>query len=178
MAGDRSTPSADAKSVAVRSVELMAAGGRDDFGAVIHPDAVNRESVTEPPRTRGRGPDAWHATALWLRRAFADLRFEVRHVAADGDLVAVEVAMSGRQVGQFLTYDADGEVDQAFPSTGGSFTVLQSHWVRIEDGLVVEHWATRDDLGLAQQLGWIPPNPVYLARMAWARRRARKAPPG
>jgi hypothetical protein len=27
--------------------------------------------------------------------------------------------------------------------------------MRLEDGLVIEHWAARDDLSRAQQLGWI-----------------------
>jgi len=27
---------------------------------------------------------------------------------------------------------------------------------------------------MARQLGWIPPTPAYLARMAWAKRRARQ----
>ncbi|MFD4179914.1 ester cyclase [Rhodococcus sp. NPDC058514] len=171
-------PSADAKSIAVRSVELVATGSRDDFGAVIHPDGVNHESKTHPPSTRGRGPESWYATARWLRQAFADLNFEVRNVVADGDLVAIGVTMSGRHVGQLVNYDESGAVDQAFPPTGRSFAVAQSHWVRIEDGRVIEHWADRDDLGMAQQLGWMPPSPVYLARMVWATVRARKAPPG
>ena len=67
MNSDRSTPSADAKSIAVRSIELVAAGSREDFDAIIHPDAVNHETKTEPPHTRVRGPGSWHATALWLR---------------------------------------------------------------------------------------------------------------
>ena len=36
------------------------------------------------------------------------------------------------------------------------------------DGLVVEHWANRDDMGTAAQLGWVPPTPRDLLRMgAW-----------
>jgi len=40
---------------------------------------------------------------------------------------------------------------------------------------VIEHWANRDDLGMGQQLGWTPPSPFYLARMAVATRAARTA---
>ena len=36
---------------------------------------------------------------------------------------------------------------------------------------MIEHWANRDDLGMAMQLG-VPPRPRYLARMALAKRRA------
>jgi hypothetical protein len=50
----------------------------------------------------------------------------------------------------------------------------QSHWFRIEDGKVIEHWANRDDLGQAKQLGWVPPAPAYLIRMARAKARAKR----
>ena len=46
--------------------------------------------------------------------------------------------------------------------------------LRMRDGLVIEHWANRDDLGMGQQLGWNPPTPLYLARMLVATRRARR----
>ena len=37
--------------------------------------------------------------------------------------------------------------------------MTQSHWFLLEDGRIIEHWANRDDLGMARQLGWIPPTP-------------------
>jgi hypothetical protein len=49
-------------------------------------------------------------------------------------------------------------------------------WFRLEDGLIIEHWANRDDLGLVRQLGWIPPSPGYLLRMARAKRQERRRP--
>ena len=52
--------------------------------------------------------------------------------------------------------------------------MTQSHWFRIEDGKIIEHWANRDDLGMARQLGWIPPTPAYLFKMARAKRRAKR----
>ena len=41
--------------------------------------------------------------------------------------------------------------------TGKPFATTQSHWFRIADGKVMEHWANRDDLGIAIQLGWFVP---------------------
>ena len=46
--------------------------------------------------------------------------------------------------------------------------------IRVKDGLVIEHWANRDDLGTAGQLGWIPPTPGFLLRCHLATRRARR----
>ncbi|HEX4252663.1 MAG TPA: hypothetical protein VH008_32675, partial [Pseudonocardia sp.] len=49
------------------------------------------------------------------------------------------------------------------------------HWLRVDDGRVIEHWAHRDDLGMAEQLGWVPPSPLYLIRCGLAGRRASRA---
>ena len=51
--------------------------------------------------------------------------------------------------------------------------VTQTHWTRMRDGKVVEHWANRDDLAQARQLRWVPPTPLYLWRMARAKRQPR-----
>ena len=60
------------------------------------------------------------------------------------------------------------------PPTGREFATTQTHWFRFRDGLVVEHWANRDDLATAEQLGWVPPTPAFLLRQAIATRRARR----
>lgn len=87
--------------------------------------------------------------------------------------MVLHTTMSGRQVGPFVSYGEDAEVKQAMPPNGRTFAVTQSHWYRIADGLIIEHWANRDDIGMAEQLGWIPPTPRFLLRAALAKRRAR-----
>ncbi len=69
--------------------------------------------------------------------------------------------------------DGNGTVERVFPALGRGFAVSHTHWMRMRHGLVVEHWANRDDQGLAMQLGWIPPSPVCLLRCALATREAR-----
>ena len=168
------TTRTDNKDVCVRSIHIMADGTLEDLEAVVHPDARNREAKDEPPATRGRGPAAFRATALWLRAAYSDLRFDVHDVVAEGDMVVVHATMSGRHTGAFVTYDADARPAQAFPPTGRRFAATQTHWFRVADGKIVEHWANRDDLGTAMQLGWTPPSPLYLLRMLLTTRRARR----
>jgi len=168
------TTRTDAKELCIRATRIMADGTFKDFEAVVHPDARNREDVDEPPATRGRGPSAFYATALWLRDAYADLRWDIHDLVADGDLVVLHATMSGRHVRTFVGYDADARPAQAFPPTGKRFATTQTHWFRIADGKVIEHWANRDDLGTAMQLGWSPPSPLYLVRMLLATRRARR----
>ena len=178
-AAQQQTPTAfdpDAEAIALRSIEIMSDGSRADFEQFVHPRMVNHEAKDEPPASRvAYGPDAAWATALWLRHAFAELRWEVHEVVAERDLVVVHCTMLGRHVHDFVAYDADGGVDEVFPPTGKPFASTQTHWLRIADGKMIEHWANRDDLGTAKQLGWVPPTPVYLLRMALAKRRAVRA---
>jgi predicted ester cyclase len=168
------TAGVSAGEIAVRSILIMADGERSEFDELIHPRAVNREEIS-PPDGRAGGPVEFHSIALWLRTAFEGLSYEIHHVIADGNFVAVNSTMSGRHVAPFVTYTAAGAVDTVFPPTGKTFASTQSHWFRIEDGKVAEHWANRDDLGQAKQLGWVPPTPAYLVRMARAKSRAKRA---
>jgi predicted ester cyclase len=168
-------PVTDDKTTAIRSMHLMASGDLADFETVYTTDVVNREAEDEPPDTRGGGPAAMYATARWLRRAFSDLSWEIHDAVQQDDLVVLHTTMSGRQTGPFAGYGPDGGITVVFPSRGRSFAVTQTHWFRMRDGKVAEHWANRDDLGMGQQLGWTPPTPPYLARMLLARRRMRRA---
>lgn len=167
-----SAVSADPIAVAVRSIHAMAEGDRAAFEPLYSADAVDHENRVQPPSSRVPGPDGFYATALWLRTAFAGLHYEIHHALADGDLVAVNSTMNGRHAAPIVFHTDDGAVDSVFPPTGRTFAVTQSHWFRVRDGRIVEHWANRDDLGTARQLGWIPPSPAYLFRMARAKRRA------
>jgi predicted ester cyclase len=164
------------EAVALRCIEIMEHGTYEDFEALIHPEMVNHEAKDEPPEARAPyGPDAAWATARWLRDAFAELRWDVHEVVTERDLVVLHCTMSGRHVNPFADYDEQGEIRTVFPPTGKRFATTQSHWVRIRDGKMVEHWANRDDLGTAMQLGWVPPSPVYLFKAARLKRRMRRA---
>ena len=168
-------PVTDDTRTAIRSMHLMRSGELADLEFVYTADVVNRESRNEPPDTRGAGPAAMYATARWLRSAFSELDFEIHDAVQDDDLVVVHATMSGRQTGPFVAYGPDGAVTAVFPPLGRRFACTQTHWFRMRDGKVAEHWANRDDLGMGQQLGWTPPTPLYIARMLLARRRVRRA---
>jgi predicted ester cyclase len=163
------------KDVALRSIQIMADGTLEDFVEIVHPEFFNHEQRDEPPQTRGPGAARTYGVARWLRDAFADLRWDVHEAIAQDDLVVVRCTMSGRHTGDMATYDLDGRVAEVFAPTGATFATTQSHWLRICDDQAIEHWANRDDLGTARQLGWAPPTPAYLLRCALAKRRARRA---
>lgn len=161
--------------VAEAAVHAVLNGTLADFLPLVHPEATNREALTEPPATRGRGPEAFHATGEWLRAAFSDLSWTTEQSIAEGDLVATNGTMTGRHTGNFVVWTEDANVERAFAPTGKTFRVRQAHFQRIHDGLVIEHWAVRDDQGLALQAGWLPPTPAFLIRCALATRNARRA---
>jgi len=167
--------SAGPASVAVASIHAMASGDRAEFGLLYHPQATDRENHVQPPSSRVQGPDGFWSTAQWLRAAFGGLHYDIHHVLADGDLVAVNSTMNGRHTAPWAVYDEAGQVDTVFPATNKTFAMTQSHWFRMDGGQIIEHWANRDDLGMARQLGWVPPTPAFLLRMAAAKRRARRS---
>jgi predicted ester cyclase len=173
--GPRAAFDPNAEAVALASFEAMASGTRADFERLIAPDWVNHEAKDEPPAARQPyGPAACEATALWLRAAYSELRWDINEVVAERDLVVAHVTMRGRHTGEFVAYDAAGAIDEVFPPTGREFASPQTHWMRVTAGRMSEHWANRDDLGMAKQLGWVPPSPAYIARMTLAKRRARR----
>jgi predicted ester cyclase len=97
------------------------------------------------------GPAHLREAAEWLLAQFPDLLMTVMAVAVEGDTVAVRVRSEGTNL---------GPLNGVVPPTGRRFSTEQSHWFRIRDGRLAEHWATRDDLGTMLQLGVLqPPGP-------------------
>ena len=86
---------------------------------------------------------------------------------ADGELVVVNSTMSGRHTAPIAMHTEEGKIDAVIPPTGESFDhpIALVPNERRQDRRTL---ANRDDLGLAKQLGWIPPMPAHLVRMALA----------
>jgi predicted ester cyclase len=112
-------------------------------------------------------------TAEWLLSQFPDLSMKIESIVADEDLVAVRVRSTGTN---------PCKLNGFLPPSGKRFRSERSHWFRVEDGKLAEHWATRDDLSSMLQLGAVtPPRLGALVRQLrsaapyWLRgRRARK----
>ncbi len=143
--------------IAVAHIKAMERLDLEPHLAITPPEAVNLEAATEPLACRVPGPEGFRATAEWLHSFASDINWEVENTIADGDLVAVQATMRGTQSGPFTVHGPDGSVVAAMPSLGRSFSTRQTHWFRLRDGLIVEHWADRDDLAMGNQLGWFGP---------------------
>jgi predicted ester cyclase len=90
------------------------------------------------------GPTALRGTIEWLLGIFPDLHMTLEAIVAEGDTVAARVLAQGTQ---------SGTVDGGPPPSGRRFAARQSHWFRVREGRLAEHWATRDDLTTMLQLG-------------------------
>ena len=149
------TSTVDARTMIESRLADMASGDLASFERNCHPTATNREAVDEPPACRTPGAEGFYATALWLRGMFSDLGWDVHEAIAQDDLVVAHVTMHGRHTGPFTRYSADGDLIMDVPATGRSFAATQTHWFRYLDGLIVEHWANRDDMAMLAQLGLV-----------------------
>ena len=89
------------------------------------------------------GPRAMRSTAEWLLAQFPDLHFTVEEIVAEGNTVAVRLLGEGTNLGPI----------GPLPPTGRRFSARSSHWFRVANGKLAEHWATRDDLTAMVQLG-------------------------
>jgi len=157
---ETSTTSNIAHDLAIRQFRLMEDWDDAEASVIIAPTMCNDEAVVEPPAARQLGVAGFRATYDWLHSAYADLRWTIHEVVAEGDWVVVRTTMSGRQTGPFMTFTPEGDVAQTFPATGRSFATSQTHWFRIAGGQLVQHSADRDDLSQALQLGWFGPPPA------------------
>jgi len=123
--------------------ETYAKGNLELANELVHPDFVDHEPAhPEQPS----GPESVKQTARQLQGAFGGLRFEVEDEIAEGDKVVQLVTMSGRHTGPLMGHEP----------TGRQFAVRHIYIWRIADDKIVDHWGSRNDLGLLTQLGLGP----------------------
>src|SRR4051794_11893673 len=94
------------------------------------------------------GPQAMRATAAWLLAQFPDMHMTIEAMVSEGDTVADRVISEGMNL---------GSLTGVVPPRGKRVSARQSHWYRVVDGKLAEHWTTREDLPTMLQLGVIQP---------------------
>ena len=106
-------------------------------------DYVNDAALPGTPP--GRAGQAAVMQRLWA--AFPDGRFEILHLAVDGDVGICIGTMSGTHEGELL----------GVPGSGRRIEWRMCHIMRFDgEGRATEHRAIRDDLGLMRQMGVVP----------------------
>ena len=81
-------------------------------------------------RSGGHAPDRRVAA-----RPVPRSHMTIEAMVAEGDTVAVRVLSEGTNL---------GPLNGVVPPTGKRFAARQSHWFRVADGRMAEHWATRE----------------------------------
>ena len=128
-----------ARAVIEELIRRQEAGDATVLDDLIAGDMVNHAA----------GPQGREGLRLILQTIEHDLgavSFEQHHLVADGDLVVQHVTVHGTHQGSTMPLLAD------LPVSGRPAAWRFVHIWRVAGGRVVEHWATRDDMGLREQL--------------------------
>ena len=136
------TSAATKQLVARLHTDVLNIGNLAPIDELIHPDYVNHEAAPGTPP----GRDGFRHTVAFLRGGFPDLRFVIEDMLAEDDRVVVRSRFEGTHDGTFL----------GMPPTGRRVWIQHIHIFRVQDDMVAEHWACRDDIGGFRQLGTQP----------------------
>lgn len=98
-------------------------------------------SHTAPPGS-APGPEQAIGLRAFLLSAFTDVGFRVLRIVSEGQFVAVHAVLSGTHTGPLFGVEP----------TGRTVEVEQMHFIRVDQGKIVEHWGVRDDLGMMRHL--------------------------
>lgn len=127
-----------------RHLDTLASGDIDASASCFAPNALNHG--------RPAPPDAIHRTMSSLHTLHE--RHTIEETIAVGDKVVVRTMCHGVHAGTPEFPPLNGGILHGVPPTDKEYTVQHIHIFEVRDGKIVGHWANRDDLGMAQQLGF------------------------
>jgi predicted ester cyclase len=130
----------------------------------LYEEAINRQAAaaaaafyTTDAKNHGRtvGRDGMRKVFEALFATFPDFHYRIEEATAESDRVVCKVTMTGTHLGQPTLPEIFNGMLRGVAPTGKRITVLNFHSFRIKDGLISEHAAVRDDLGMVLQLGLV-----------------------
>ncbi len=141
------------------SVEENIAVVRRHFDTLDSGDIVASAACYAPDALNHGHP----ASPEVIRRVLSSLytlqpRHTIEETIAVGDKVVCRITSHGVHAGT-PEFPVLGGILQGVPPTHKEYTGQSIHIFEFRDGKIVEHWANRDDLGTAQQLGFTIPPP-------------------
>jgi len=130
------------KQLVVRQFELLN-GGR-----------IREAAALWAERSWNHGREASPATLERVYTSLAELkeRHAIHEIIAEGDWVAVRTTCSGL-FSQRPAIPVNSGIFSGLEPNGMKYSNQHMHMFRVEHGKLVEHWANRDDLAVAQQIG-------------------------
>ena len=121
------------------------AGNIDAMDELVAEDYVDHNPAPFPNLASGREGLKQAFRIFWTATPG---RHEIEDQVAEGDKVVTRLTAYGRH---------EGDLPGPLPATGLEIRETGVAIHRIASGRIVEHWSDRNDLGLMQQLGMIPP---------------------
>lgn len=121
-----------------RYFEAWNTGRLEIFDELLAADYVNHT-----PSLPGRpGKEGLKYIAAAIRSGFPDIHYEIIHIVAQDDLVAVHTRVTGTNTGELF----------GSAPTGKRIEVDQMQFERFKDGKIVEHWRITDEKLMQDQL--------------------------
>lgn len=105
---------------------------------------------------RTNGPEGMRVVHETILRCYPDLNQEVVDMVSDGDKVVARLFTRGTHLGVPdgpIESSLFGGVLQGAAPTGRWMEIQAIHMWQLRDGMVIAHWANRDDVGMKKQLG-------------------------
>ena len=131
------------KEVVRRQFEYLSVGNVEGAVALWAPEGHNHGRKVDPGRVR----------KLYESLHSLQERHVLHEMIAEGDWVAVRTTCTGVHAAE-PQIPVNSGIFTGVPPTGRAYQVEHLHLFKIESGLITEHWATRDDLGAALQVGF------------------------
>jgi steroid delta-isomerase-like uncharacterized protein len=129
----------DNKAVYLRFIEEVLNGANFSVAAnYLAPDVKTHNGFPD----QAPGLDGFVAALKAFHGAFPDLRANLTHTVAEGDMVVGRFEVTGTHRGTFL----------GLPGSGRKVHYEEIALVRMADGKIAEHWAIADALAILQQL--------------------------
>ena len=130
------------KDLVRRQFELLSRGDVEDAASLWSSESYNHGRRTDP-----KGILSVYASLRSLHESHT-----LHEIVAEGDWVAVRSTCSGVHSAT-PTIPVNGGMFVGLEPTGRSYSVQHIHLFKIVNGKIAEHWANRDDLGAARQIG-------------------------
>ena len=132
-------PKRDNKATYLEFIEqVLNAGNFSVVADYLAPDVTTHNGL--PGQEPGR--EGFIAALKAFHGAFPDMRADVTHAVAEGEMVVCRFEVTGTHRGTFL----------GMPGSGRKVHYQEIAIVRMDGGKIAEHWSVADALAILQQL--------------------------
>jgi ketosteroid isomerase-like protein len=135
-------PSSENKELVRRQFQFLNEGDIDGAASLWSTESLNHGRRTDP---------AGLAKVYDSLRSLGE-RHTLHEMVAEGEWVAVRTTCRG-VFSAAPKIPVNGGIFSGREPNGRDYEVQHIHMFRVVDGKITEHWASRDDLGTARQIG-------------------------